>query len=282
VAEFAGTWSNYPYFASGIVIVSNIEDGLYILKPDLPGFPVPPAADVQATGGGWLAAAADKKINFGFDVENISGDLAGDFQVNDHSTGNRIRISSLTALHEGSAACAGLVGDGSVAELTGEGTFNGELAGFRVCISDNGEPRNGADGLYLECTSGCAYSSAESALDSTIDGGNIQVSVAPVEPGGDPEPATLILDPLLLTEGIIGQLQTFTVRVYDQNQQLLSGAEVTLTRTAADGTVKTFTGVTDLAGTVVFTALTLAQPVELIAAAGETQSNSIQIDPILK
>lgn len=31
----AGSWSNYPYFDSGIVVVSAITQGLYVLKPDL-------------------------------------------------------------------------------------------------------------------------------------------------------------------------------------------------------------------------------------------------------
>lgn len=30
---FTGTWSNYPFFSSGVVIVSDITDGLFILKP---------------------------------------------------------------------------------------------------------------------------------------------------------------------------------------------------------------------------------------------------------
>ncbi len=34
-AEFNGAWSNYPYFASGVVIVSGIEQGLFVLKPNL-------------------------------------------------------------------------------------------------------------------------------------------------------------------------------------------------------------------------------------------------------
>lgn len=37
-SEFAGVWSNYPYFASGNIIVSNIEDnanGLFVLKPTI-------------------------------------------------------------------------------------------------------------------------------------------------------------------------------------------------------------------------------------------------------
>ena len=34
-AQFNGAWSNYPYFGSGIVAVSHIEEGLFLLKPSL-------------------------------------------------------------------------------------------------------------------------------------------------------------------------------------------------------------------------------------------------------
>ena len=33
--SFNGAWSNYPFFDSGIVIVSGIEQGLFILRPNL-------------------------------------------------------------------------------------------------------------------------------------------------------------------------------------------------------------------------------------------------------
>jgi len=32
-AAFVGSWGNYPYFNSGTIIVSSIEEGLYVLKP---------------------------------------------------------------------------------------------------------------------------------------------------------------------------------------------------------------------------------------------------------
>jgi choice-of-anchor B domain-containing protein len=38
-ALFNGTWSNYPYFASGTVIASGIEQGLFVLRPRV-GMPV--------------------------------------------------------------------------------------------------------------------------------------------------------------------------------------------------------------------------------------------------
>lgn len=34
--EFVGAWSSYPYFRSGTVVVSGIESGLFVLRPDLP------------------------------------------------------------------------------------------------------------------------------------------------------------------------------------------------------------------------------------------------------
>jgi choice-of-anchor B domain-containing protein len=38
-AAFNGTWSNYPFFASGTVIASGIEQGLFVLRPQV-GMPV--------------------------------------------------------------------------------------------------------------------------------------------------------------------------------------------------------------------------------------------------
>ena len=31
-AGFAGAWSVYPYFESGVIIVSSIKEGLFVLK----------------------------------------------------------------------------------------------------------------------------------------------------------------------------------------------------------------------------------------------------------
>jgi hypothetical protein len=39
--NFNGSWSNYPYFDSGVVIVSGIEQGLFILQPNLGGGATP-------------------------------------------------------------------------------------------------------------------------------------------------------------------------------------------------------------------------------------------------
>jgi hypothetical protein len=31
--DFAGTWANYPFFDSGTVVATGMEEGLFILKP---------------------------------------------------------------------------------------------------------------------------------------------------------------------------------------------------------------------------------------------------------
>lgn len=35
--EFSGSWSNYPYFKSGVVVVSSMERGLFVLRPKFTG-----------------------------------------------------------------------------------------------------------------------------------------------------------------------------------------------------------------------------------------------------
>ncbi|MCA9973192.1 MAG: choice-of-anchor B family protein [Anaerolineales bacterium] len=45
-ANFNGAWSNYPYFDSGLIIVSGIEQGLFVLRPNAPAQP--------SSGGYWL------------------------------------------------------------------------------------------------------------------------------------------------------------------------------------------------------------------------------------
>ncbi len=50
-----GSWSNYPFFASGVVIVSDITGGLFILDPQLAGL-VDAEEDVAAAGSHTLSA----------------------------------------------------------------------------------------------------------------------------------------------------------------------------------------------------------------------------------
>ena len=62
-AGFEGAWSVYPYFASGTVIVSAVEDGLFILRPQLCETPLAPTGLTVTPGGdgvldlAWAATA---------------------------------------------------------------------------------------------------------------------------------------------------------------------------------------------------------------------------------
>ena len=39
-AQFSGSWSNYPYFESGLVVVTSIEGGIYVVRPKFIDFDV--------------------------------------------------------------------------------------------------------------------------------------------------------------------------------------------------------------------------------------------------
>jgi choice-of-anchor B domain-containing protein len=39
-AGFAGSWSNYPYFRSGVVVVTSMREGVFILRPRMQDRPV--------------------------------------------------------------------------------------------------------------------------------------------------------------------------------------------------------------------------------------------------
>ncbi len=251
------------------------------------GETAPPSGD-KTTGGGWLADVAGKKINFGFRAEETSGGLEGELELNDKAGGVKIAITELTSLGGVQGACGSVPAGPNSLEFTGEGTFNGAGgASFRVCVQDNGEPGHSRasetpDLFYLECTAGCAYNTSDRTPDDALDGGNIEVTQSP---GGGDQPGssatTMVLEPLLLTEGVIGQVQLFSVSVYDGNQEVLADASVTLTRVAADGTTQTLTALTDLTGLATFSTLNLAQVAEYTATSGSAESNAVEVSPIL-
>ena len=100
-AQFNGTWSNYPYFDSGIVIVSGIEQGLFILRPNLDPGPVdnPPSVTLtdpveSATVSGTevlVAATADDdngvtQVEFFVDGNSIGVDTTAPYSVSWDST----------------------------------------------------------------------------------------------------------------------------------------------------------------------------------------------------
>ena len=86
--SFNGSWSNYPFFDSGIVIVSGIEQGLFILRPNLVDV-VNPALSSASVNGATLT------LTYGEALDPNSRPAASDFTV---SGGNSARTVSNVAV----------------------------------------------------------------------------------------------------------------------------------------------------------------------------------------
>jgi choice-of-anchor B domain-containing protein len=90
--KFDGTWSNYPFFASGLTVVSDISRGLFVLRPQLGGA----ASDAKVTlldGGGSLQGMPGGWVT--------PGTAGGTFTV---SVGPNTRIGSMIAIESASVA----------------------------------------------------------------------------------------------------------------------------------------------------------------------------------
>jgi hypothetical protein len=236
----------------------------------------------KTTGGGWLHDDAGKKINLAFNVRRTASGVDGQLQLNDKPEGVQIDLKQVTTLGAVTQPCGSVPEAPNSLQFTGEGTYNGVSAKFRVCVQDNGEGSKapGADRFYLECTMSCGYNTGARTPDDAIDGGNIQVrrSTAATT-SASPAPATLVLNPVLATQGVAGQTQVFSVTVYDQSQNPLPNAKVALTRTTAGGT-QTLTAVTASTGIATIAATNLTQLAEYIATAGGVRSNAVELTPI--
>ncbi len=271
---FAGSWSSYPYFDSGTIVVSNIEDGLFVLRARLPGTkpPVEPSGGGKVTGGGWLATDG-KKLNFGFNAESTETGFDGHLTLIDKSVGVKVRLDTVTALGELTESCGAIEPGPNALEFHGTGTFNGDAATFRVCAEDNGEG-NAADRFVLSCLQGCDYHTSSRALDDELDGGNIQLH----DDGGSSESASvLILDPMLTTEGMVGAAQVLHVSAFDAQGELLPGAAIRLIVVDTTGQSTLLDGLTDTGGIAVFTVTLSGGDTEYVATAGNLSSNAVDI-----
>jgi choice-of-anchor B domain-containing protein len=84
-AAFNGNWNNYPFFPSGVVALSGIEQGLFVLRPDLCEPPAPPGSLTATPAGDQrvdLAWVASSTPGVTYVVERGYGACPGaDFQV---------------------------------------------------------------------------------------------------------------------------------------------------------------------------------------------------------
>lgn len=74
--EFHGTWSNYPFFESGVVIVTDITNGLFILKPHYGAFITQHPEDIFACIGDHLnmpISVSGDNITYKWQINTGSG-----------------------------------------------------------------------------------------------------------------------------------------------------------------------------------------------------------------
>lgn len=83
-ANFNGSWSNYPYFDSGIVVINGIEEGLFIVRPDLtPIYDVSLSSDAAAMGmPGTTVTYTIQITNTGDSTDTFTIDTSSNWTVN--------------------------------------------------------------------------------------------------------------------------------------------------------------------------------------------------------
>ena len=80
-ASFNGTWSNYPYFESGVVAVSHIEEGLFLLFPDVPEPCTVSCGCTDATACNYDASAANEDGSCDFSCYGCTNEAACNFDA---------------------------------------------------------------------------------------------------------------------------------------------------------------------------------------------------------
>jgi choice-of-anchor B domain-containing protein len=117
LSGYHGAWNTYPFFASGTVLVSGIEQGLYILRPSTG--PLTGTDLTVSASSGSLASDAGASIEFGATVTNQGAAAAGgsslalffshDTLLDGHD--GQIGSASVPALAAGASAAIVITGD---------------------------------------------------------------------------------------------------------------------------------------------------------------------------
>lgn len=142
-ADFEGAWSNYPFYASGVVGVSDINRGLFLLQSELCRAPLP-ASGLSAVGNGdhridlsWsptttpgASYSIDRIVGgcSGSAVETITSGLSGT-SFSDTSASGTVtygyRVRSVAASGECSAAASACVEASTTGTCTAAPAFDG-------------------------------------------------------------------------------------------------------------------------------------------------------------
>ncbi len=84
-ANFNGAWSNYPFFDSGLVIVSGIEQGLFILQPNLGSSASPPNVNITNPAEGAAVSGLVTVQIAATDAQDPVGSLNAEWRIDSGS-----------------------------------------------------------------------------------------------------------------------------------------------------------------------------------------------------
>lgn len=98
-ANYNGAWSVYPFFSSGVVIVSGIEQGLFILDPQLGAFDAQFVSEESV-----LSAPPGNHVTHTFELENLGDSDSYELVVSDNSWATTLLTSTPLAIPGGSSA----------------------------------------------------------------------------------------------------------------------------------------------------------------------------------
>jgi choice-of-anchor B domain-containing protein len=147
-----GAWSVYPFFASGNLIVSGIEQGLFVLRPELCAIPDPPTGlSAMAAGDHRIELAWDPAAEPGttYGVERaLGGCSAGGFETlaagltapsyADDTASGQVTYGYRVSTLEASGRCLSAAGGCAEASTTGTCTAPPLFAGVGSVVNPAG------------------------------------------------------------------------------------------------------------------------------------------------
>jgi choice-of-anchor B domain-containing protein len=194
-ANFEGTWSNYPFFASGVVGVSDINRGLFVLQPELCRAPEP-ADGMSAVANGdnridlsWnptttpgASYAVDRILGGcgGSAVETIVSGLSGTSFSDTMASGTvnyGYRVRSVAASGQCSAAATACVEASTSGACTAPPAFDG-LASLQSAGSESCALDLAWQSAQSYCGNGVSYSIYRSQDPAFVPGPDNQIAAS--------------------------------------------------------------------------------------------------------
>ncbi len=257
-------------------------------------------------------------IDFHFDPKRKKdGELKGHLHLKDKDADVKIHMKDITYLGAVQGTC-GMIDNGDSGTYILEFRGFGEIevgktktkdVEFKACVVD-ADPLDSKgkktvkggdfDRFHLECITGCNYDTDDRILDDdVIDKGNIQVKLkegaqspaagpnASAPQGGgstsaesDGSASTVFLEPALLGEATVGEVELVKINVYDTDFRPIVGKAVSLKQTAPDGSTVSLQAVTGLTGAALFNVVIAPVETAFDVTVDGVAGNGIDVKPL--